>query len=620
MKTGRVFLVFVLFAGLLVSCAGGKLGTADAQFARGEYFDAAATYRKIYAKTSPRKERALRGKIAFKMATCYRRMNAASRAAGAYQNAIRYRYPDSTAYFYLARSLQMQGKYKDAIKNYQQFLEYKPNDVLSRNGIKGCELAPEWKKNPTRYVVRRADLFNSRRSDCCPMYLGSDYDQLYFTSSTEKATGTRKSEITGTKNNDVFFSKKDERGAWTRPEPVEGDLNSDLDEGIVSFDPEGTLMYLTKAPREPNTDTSVGIYTSSRTGAKWTTPQKFEITGDTISVFAHPAVSPDGAWLYFVSDMPGGYGGKDIWRIALDGSEGTLENLGPQINTAGDEMFPYIRDNGELYFSSDGHPGMGGLDIFRATKNEMGVWKIENMQAPVNSMADDFGITFGRGENGFFSSNRNDARGYDHIYSFELPQIEVWIEGGVYDNDEEPVAGAVIRAVGKDGSNQKVISRKDGSYKFKLDLGTDYVMMAGCRGFLNSNYELTTDSEEKNRVYRADFILASLTKPVLIENIFYDFDRATLRPESKEALDELIKLLNDNPNVTIELAAHTDMMGSELYNQRLSERRAQSVVDYLIKGGIHPDRLTPKGYGESVPKTITKKMAKQYPFFQEGDV
>ena len=192
--------------------------------------------------------------------------------------------------------------------------------------------------------------------------------------------------------------------------------------------------------------------------------------------------------------------------------------------------------------------------------------------------------------------------------------------GVVIDRDEEPVPDAIIRIVGKDGSNQKAIARKDGTYKFPLSLGTDYVMMAGCRGFLNAKNEMRTSDEEKNITYSVDFILASITKPVLIENIFYDFDKATLRPESATALDELIKMLEDNPNVTIELGAHTDMKGTDAYNLNLSERRAKSVVDYLIAGGIAADRLTPKGYGESQPKTITKKMAQKNPMFKEGDV
>lgn len=607
-------------AALLVSCSGAKLSVANEQYARGEFYDAAQTYRKVYSKTNTRKERKLRGEIAFKMAECYRRINMAPRSSAAYQNAIRYDYPDSMALFYLARSQQYEGKYKEAIKNYQAYLETNPQSSLAKNGIRGCNLAQQWKKTPTRYVVKKATMFNSRRSDFAPMFLGEDFDQVYFSSSTEKALGKNKSGITGTKNCDLFFSKKNERGAWQKPEPIEGDVNTEDDEGVISFSPDGTTMYLTKARREPNADTSVEIYTSTRTGAQWSAPQKYEITADTLSAFGHPAVSPDGEFLYFVSDMPGGYGGKDIWRISLTEKEGTLENLGVQINTPGDEMFPYIRSNGDLYFSSDGHPGMGGLDIFKARMNDSGFWQIENMKAPINSQADDFGITFGEEESGFFSSNRGDGRGYDNIYSFELPSISVWISGTVIDKDDEPVPDAIIRIVGNDGSNQKEFARKDGSFRFKLDRGVHYVMLASCRGYLNSKQEFISDNEEADAEYGVNFVLASISKPILIENIFYDFDRATLRPESETSLNELVKMLNDNPNVSIELGAHTDLKGSEQYNLRLSDRRARSVVDYLIKSGINPDRLQPKGYGESSPKIITKKLATQYPQFKEGDV
>ena len=607
-------------AALLVSCSGAKLSVANEQYARGEFYDAAQTYRKVYSKTNPSKERKLRGEIAFKMAECYRRINMAPRSSAAYQNAIRYDYPDSMALFYLARSQQYEGKYKEAIKNYQAYLETNPQSSLAKNGIRGCNLAQQWKKTPTRYVVKKATMFNSRRSDFAPMFLGEDFDQVYFSSSTEKALGKNKSGITGTKNCDLFFSKKNERGAWQKPEPIEGDVNTEDDEGVISFSPDGTTMYLTKARREPNADTSVEIYTSTRTGAQWSAPQKYEITADTLSAFGHPAVSPDGEFLYFVSDMPGGYGGKDIWRISLTEKEGTLENLGVQINTPGDEMFPYIRSNGDLYFSSDGHPGMGGLDIFKAKMNDSGFWQIENMKAPINSQADDFGITFGEEESGFFSSNRGDGRGYDNIYSFELPSISVWISGTVIDKDDEPVPDAIIRIVGNDGSNQKEFARKDGSFRFKLDRGVHYVMLASCRGYLNSKQEFISDNEEADAEYGVNFVLASISKPILIENIFYDFDRATLRPESETSLNELVKMLNDNPNVSIELGAHTDLKGSEQYNLRLSDRRARSVVDYLIKSGINPDRLQPKGYGESRPKVITKKLATQYPQFKEGDV
>lgn len=264
---------------------------------------------------------------------------------------------------------------------------------------------------------------------------------------------------------------------------------------------------------------------------------------------------------------------------------------------------------------------MGGLDLFKATQDSTGKWNVENLGAPINSMADDFGITFaGKEERGFFCSNRNDARGYDHIYSFERPTITIFIEGIVNDVDEYPIEDATVRIVGKDGLNVKVPVKKDGTYRVELERDIRYVMMASARGYLNQNYELHTGPEEKNETYIVDFFLSPISKPVVIDNIFYDFDKATLRPESKKALDEMIKMLNDNPNVTIELGAHTDRKGTDQYNERLAQRRAQSVVDYLIAGGIEAARLEAKGYGESVPKTINKKMAKQFDFLKEGDV
>lgn len=604
----------------LTGCRGAKLSDANEQYARGEYYDASNTYRKIYNKLTKREERELRGEVAFKMGECYRRLNMSARASAAYQNALRYHYPDSMAIFYMAQSQHNEGKYAQAIKSYEEFLTKVPKYRLAEDGIRGCRNALKLRQNPTRYIVRNAKLFNSRRADFCPMFLDGNFDQLYFTSSTEKATGTRKSEITGTKQCDVFFSKKDEKGNWQRPEPVEGELNTEFDEGVTSFSPDGTTMYLAKARREPNSGTSVEIYTSQRSEAKWSAPVKYEITADTLSAYGDPAVSPDGTYLYFSSDMPGGQGGKDIWRINLKERAGTLENLGDKINTAGDERFPYVRTDSVLYFSSDGHAGMGGLDIFKATKTPSGGWNIENMGVPMNSSGDDFGITFGKGESGFFSSNRNDARGYDHIYSFVKPDLRITISGYVLDKDEEPVPNAVIRIVGDDGSNQKAVGKDDGTFSFNLQRGVKYVMLAGAKGYLNGKQEFESDTIEEDVDYSVDFILAAMHKPQVVENIFYDFDKATLRPESKKALDEMAQMLKDNPHVAIEMASHTDRKGSNEYNDRLSQRRAQSVVDYLIAAGVEKDRLQPHGYGESRPKTVTKRIARLYPQFKEGDV
>lgn len=623
MKKAVYIIVCLLLTAVAAGCRTPKLSEADAQFQRGEYYDASVTYKKVYNKLRKKEERPQRGEVAFKMGRCYRLLNMSARASAAFQNALRYEYPDSTTHFMLAQALHADGKYTAALRSYDKYLEFCPDDSLAINCAEGCRTAQEIRARGSRYVVKQAKLFNSRRADFCPMYLGADCDQIYYTSTTEKATGDKKSEITGMKNADVFFSKKNEKGEWERPEPVEGELNTEFDEGIVAFSPDAQTMYLTKARRELNAPTSVEIYTSTRSDAKWSAPVKFEITADTLSTFGHPAVSPDGEYLYFVSDMPGGYGGKDIWRISLKERQGSLVNLGPDINTEGNDDFPYVRSDGSLYFSSDGHPGMGGLDIFRATAVGDPAdlrWKVENMGFPINSAGDDFGITFGKGEDGFFSSNRGDARGYDHIYSFEYDPVRIAIEGLVMDKDEEPVKNAIIRIVGNDGSNQKEVARDDGSFSFALQRGVKYVMLAGAKGYLNQKQEFASDSTMEDANYWVEFILPSISKPSVVENIFYDYDKADLRPESKTALNELIAVLHDNPNVTIEMASHTDRWGSDAYNINLSERRAKSVVDYLVENGISRDRLQPHGYGKSRPKTVTKRIARLYPQFKEGDI
>ena len=609
----------------LVSCKGPKLKDADEAYDRGEYFDAATIYRKLYNQYNRKEDQWLRGELAFQLGMCHLKLNQGNRAAAAFQNAIRYEYEDTTLMLRLAQAQQREGQYAAAINSYNEYLDIAPDSWEAKVGIRGCELAPQWKEEGSRYIVKQDKMFNSRRADYCPMYLDKNQEYIYFTSTNEKSTGELRSEITGTKKGDIYFSKKDEKGKWSRPEVVDGGLNTEHDEGAAAFSPDGSTMYLSRAVRQ-DWPTTVEIYTSSRSEAKWSAPQKFEITADTLSNYSDPFVSPDGNWLYFASDMPGGQGGTDIWRINLKDKHGTLENLGPQINTKGNERFPNMRTDSLLYFSSDGHPGLGGLDLFLATlqprdendRTAMDRWVIENMGVPMNSAADDFGLTFGTGESGFFSSNRGDARGYDHIFSFIKPDLQIWISGYVVDKDDEPVPNAVIRIVGDDGSNQKTVAKPDGSFRFDLQRGVKYAMMAGAEGYLNARQEFESDSTEEDAEYNVDFILAAMFKAQIIENIFYDFDKAVLRDESKLALDSMVMLLKDHPNIVIEMASHTDRVGSAKYNQGLSQRRAQSVVDYLIANGIPRERLKPTGYGESRPKTVTKRIHSQYPQFEEG--
>jgi peptidoglycan-associated lipoprotein len=614
----RKLLIFLFLAplALLPACKSAKLSDAVDRQDRGEFFDAAQIYRKVYNKT-PSKKKHLRGSIAFHMAECYRQLNNPNRALVGYSNALRYQYEDSTALLHQAQMLHQLGRYAEAAKAYKAFLQLVPNHPLAKNGLTGCEAAPEWRKNPTRHVVRKIDLLNSRDGEFSPMLHGDAFDELYFASSRKEALGSDKSPITGVKNNDFFRSRQDDKKQWLKPEHLESALNTEQDEGAPSFSLDGSQMYYTYCGKDSLASQTAQIYVSTRSGAEWSAGQKVEIFKDSSLLAAHPAVGPDGH-LYFVSDMPGGYGGKDLWRIPLSGI-GSLfpENLGPEINTSGDEVFPYMRADSVLFFSSNGHPGMGGMDIFKATQHQ-DQWRIENMKSPINSFADDFGLTFaGRRESGFFSSNRNDGRGADHLYSFDLPGISLAVEGWVLNREEEEIDSATVRIVGKDGANQRIFVRNDGVYSMEVLPGIDYVMMASAPGYLNQKQALSVPNEEKSETYYVDFYLPSISKPVLIEDIFYTFNKATLRPESKTALDELIALLNDNPNVTIELAAHTDRIGSDAYNESLSQRRAQSVVDYLITHGIAPDRLTAKGYGKSIPTTVTRNMHEKYDFLPE---
>ena len=602
------------------------LKKGDKFYAMGEYFDAASQYKKAYSQT-PAKERQQRGQRALKMAECYRRINYTQKAIAAYNNAIRYKQTDSMTYLYLAQQLMKNAQYKEAEKQFQTALDSMGNNAsmelrtLATTGLRSAQKAPGWKKEGSDYTIKRENLFNSRRADYSPVLGGEDNDRLFFTSTRNQAKGDELSGITGTKNADIFYSQKDDKGKWQRPEVIDTDLNTDWDEGACCLSPDGRTMYLTQCKTDPDYPRFATIVTSQRSDAAWSKSTELKMTNDTLSTFAHPAVSPDGQWLYFVSDMPGGMGGYDIWRVRLTtNGVGGVENVGAPINTAGDEKFPTFRPNGDLYFSSDGHEGMGGLDIYIAKPNSNG-WRIEHPGFPLNSQGDDFGMTFeGMKNQGFFSSNRGDGKGWDHIYSFYNPEIIQTVKGWVYEQDGYELTQAVVYMVGNDGTNMKLSVKGDGSFTQEIKAGVDYVLLGTCKGFLNHQEHIKVEPVKKSEEYVLQFPLASITAPVLIDNIFYDFDKATLRPESASALDELVVLLKENPNVTIELSAHTDYKGSAEYNKRLSQRRAESVVKYLTEHGIENERLTPVGYGKEMPKMIRKKVAERYPFLKENDV
>ena len=635
-------ITILLTISTLSSCSvNARIKKADKKYAIGEYYEAGEIYRQTYRRISS-KDKALRARVAFMQGESHRILNN-SKAVSAYKNAIRNNYSDSLVYLHYAQVLQYQGKYKEAIKQYDIYLLTHPNDYVAQAGKYACMQVEAWKKETSRYKVVPAKEFNEKRtSSFAPAFTTEDGDALVFTSnrqekSTDKKKKVRTSPVTGVANYNLYSARKNAAGVWEEIELCQGLYEEPEGEGgedggtqkkkgapelgVCCFSSDGKTMYYTFSCPVNGQDLGAKIYVSTRAGGEWSEGRELQLFKDSSITVGHPTLNATGDTLYFVSDAPDGFGGKDIYMAVQNGNDWTdIKNLGSKVNTADDELFPYMRQDGRLYFSSKGHPGYGGLDLFYAVPKDT-IWEIFNMGAPFNSNADDFGITFaGTTENGFFSSNRGQKKGYDQIYFFTLPSMEFLVEGNVYDTNGEHLSEATIRLVGDDGTNVKAQIRRDGSYRLKLQKDTRYVMLATSRGFLNQKQELSTVGMTDSYSYQQNFSLAPISKPVKMSNVFYEFGKWTLTADSEKGLNELVQLLNDNPNITIELSAHTDMVGNDVANKQLSLRRAQSVVDYLIQHGIDSERLTPVGYGEEKPVVVDDALNKQYTFLPKEQV
>lgn len=622
-----------------------KIKRADKKFAIGEYYTAADIYKSCYGRLSSKTDRQLKGYVAYRQGECYRILNN-PRAVNCYQNALRNKYQqqDSTVFLHAALAQQYQGKYKDAAKNYDLYLEAHPDDYVARAGKYACMKIDEWKREGSRYKLQEAKEFNQKRaSNFAPMFIGSNTDALMFTSNRQESKNKsqkslkRPSNVTGQQLFQLFQTRKNAAGEWQDIEPAEGlygEQDNDKQQndstggkaggsaemGVCSFTRDGRIMLFTYSKPINGQDLGAKIYKSERASGEWGEAQEIKLFEDSSITVGHPALNSTGDTLYFVSDAPGGMGGKDIWFAELDGSEWVnVQPLGAGINTTADEMYPYVHEDGTLYFASNGHPGYGGLDIFKAvrdtTRKDTVAWLLYNMGAPFNGIGDDFGITFaGNTQDGFFSSNRGDKKGFDKIYRFWLPEMEFIAEGTVTDEQGNPLSDAKLRIVGSDGTNNKLNVRRDGTYKIKLAKDVKYVMLATARGHLNAKEQWHTKDLKDSKTYTINFTLSPISRPVKMENIFYEFGRWEITKASEAELEKLVKLLNDNPNITIELSAHTDLVGNEQFNLDLSQKRAQSCCDYLKAHGIESERLTPVGYGKTKPVIADKNLNKQYPF------
>ncbi len=611
---------YILCVVVLASCGAGRYGR-DALIAKeiGEYYKAIERYRKASRKE---KDRILRRDYAYAIAECYQYIGDYERAALYYRNAISRGLEDSLAFYKLAEMYRFVQKYEEAIESYQQYLKFRPGDTLAINGLNAIKTTQEWIENPTRHVINPIKEINSRESDYAPVFVGGRANEVIFTSSRKSATGKKKSMVTGQSYADLFRATFNvQRQKWDQPKLLEENLmiNTGDEDGAATLSSTGEQMIFTRARYDKTKSLGSELYMSSQSRGSWSEPIKIQLVGDSL-IAAHPSLSLDGSVLYFVSDMPGGFGGKDIWKAEKSGgSYSGPVNLGPAINSPGDEIFPYIRDNGELYFSSNHHLGMGGFDLFHAVQDEDGEWIVENMGYPMNSPADDFGIAFVEGEEqGMFTSNRKGSLG-DDLYAFFVPPVLFRAEGNVFDKETgEAIDGATVRIIGTDGTNLR-LRTEAGKFQVPLKPSTEYIFAAFKDGFLRDKVSATTVGLGESTTFRFDLFLTPTDAPVNLENINYAFGSWELQPESKTALDTLVALLILNPTITIEIMSHTDHVGSDQFNFDLSQKRAQSVVDYLVEKGISPQRLTAKGYGETWPKTVTRSLARQHDFLNRND-
>jgi peptidoglycan-associated lipoprotein len=627
MKLSRLLLLLGLFLFISPSSfsQNKKYVKAYEAYNAGEYYKAIDLFKEAYERITDKKEKS---RIIFHVAECYRRTNSPRRAALWYSKAINKDYDDPLAHLYYADMLKMNGEYEEAKVQYNAYKELVPADERGADGVKSCDLALEWIEYPSGYTVTEQRFINSRQNDFSPTFAREDYRVLYFTSSREETIGKKEHGATGQSFSDIFTTTMDRKGKWSSPVPLSEEINTEFEEGAAAINSSFSTLYFTRCQVSNNKTLGCAIYEAVRKNDEWTRVKSLNIADDSVLI-AHPAISNDELTLYFVSDMegsipgPDGKSSSDIWKItrsSMSDDWGEPVNVGEPINTAGTEAFPYCHADGSLYFSSNGHIGMGGLDIFRASQGADGQWQIENMKHPVNSSSDDFGICFeSNREAGFFSSTRKGRT--DDIYAFLLPPLKFNITGIVKDEKtDQPLVGANVKSIGSDGLTLETNTTDDGSFKFMLKPGTDYVFLAKQEGYLQGKERETTKNLEQSSDFTTTIYLAPIDKPITVENIFFDFASADLRPESMVALDKLVETLNDNPNITIELSSHTDARGNDEFNLDLSQQRAQSVVNYLISKQIAADRLVAKGYGETQPKVVDRRDHEAYPFLNEGQI
>lgn len=643
MRIFRLFvisLILTLCFGLTATAQRNYTEEADNAFKQKQFIDAIELYQKAYSKI--KRNKAERARILFQIAECYRYTNNIKRAEAQYKRVTKSGYPDPISYYYLGEALKQNEKYDEAIIAFNEYKEKAPSDPKGEKGAESCKLSQGWKDHPTRYQIENVRQLNSRENDFTPAYADRKFQSLIFTSSRDGVIGKGLDAWTGENFTSLFFTElskakgkkgptpgSDAIGTWSSPVLLdEGPINTTANEGAPSLNDRGNAMYFTRCIIERRQTTTCKVYFTQKKGRGWNEPELVALGPDSFN-YGHPSLSKDELVLYFASDMPGGQGGKDIWMAKRERKTKPFDkavNLGTNVNTDGNEMYPFVRDDDVLYFASDGHIGMGGLDLFKAEKLGETWATPQNMKYPLNSPGDDFAIIFeGTQEKGYFCSNRNGGRGGDDIYSFFLPPLVFTLQGVVKDAETKKIiVGAKVKLVGSDGTSIEDSTDATGSYKFgktQILPNTTYELFVSKPNYFSSTAKETTVGVEQSKDFIVNFELVPIPKkPIELPEILYALDRWELQPQFQDSLNGLIATLTENPKIVIELASHTDARATDAYNDTLSQKRAQSVVDYLIEKGIAPDRLEAKGYGERVPRTLQRDMERDGFKFPAGTV
>lgn len=587
------------------------MAAARENFNKKEYFLAGDNYKQVYSKTKNTDEKK---EACFKTAECYRLSNDMKNAENWYRKTVKIDPKNTEAEFKLAQSLKANQKFNDAIIEFETYKKQNPAEAAEADKqIKGCENALKWKNEKTRYIIENVKALNSKWEDFGPVWYKKD--QLVFTSDREKGANNKMYGWTGNSYTDLYTvkytaeKKNPNNIKFGFPELLDKEIvNSPYNDGNATFDSKFSTMYYTQCSGKDGKGKYCNIYSTTATGSEWTPPVLVSFCKDSFTC-GHPSLSKDAQIMYFTSDMPGGYGGKDLYYVTWSKrgkTWGDPINLGPTINTAGDEMFPFIHEDGTLYFSSNGHMGLGGLDIF-FSKGSGTDWSDPiNMKSPINSGGDDFGIILSKDkEGGYFASNREGGKGQDDIYRFYMTPLHFTLRGVARDKNTHEVMPNTIITISNSNDSTKMVVKTDqaGSYKVILKSKTDYELFGAHEEYYDSKlesqstrpYEVSTDLVQDLILEPFDF------KHIFtLEGIYYDLDKANLRPRSKEILDTIVQLMNRYPKIRLEMGSHTDCRSDSIYNMGLSQRRADSAVNYIVSQGIDRERLIAKGYGESM--------------------